>query len=52
MDKPNREINAESRFDEFHQFLTKEMGYSQYNRDEHWLFRKDLEPEINSAFFK
>ena len=51
MDKSNRKINAEPRFDEFHQFLTKEMRYFQDKRDAHWLFRKDLDPEINFQHF-
>ena len=51
MDKSNREINEESKFDEFHQFLTKEIGYSQDDRDEWWLVRKDLKPEINFQHF-
>ena len=50
MDKSDRTINAESRFDEFRQLLT-EKELDKWWSDEWWLFRKLLEPEINFNSF-
>ena len=49
MDKSDRRINAESRFDEFRQFLTKK-EFEWWLR-EWWLFCEYLEPAINFNSF-